>query len=62
MAMPATEVHEFARRLFAARGGSAIVDAAQKAVAFEKQNNSEVAEDWRRIEKALKHMQGPHSS
>jgi hypothetical protein len=62
MAMPASEVHEFARQLFAARGNSAIVEAAQKAVAFEKQNNSEEAEDWRRIEKALKLMQGPHSS
>ena len=40
----------------------AIVEAAQKARAFEEQGDKEQAQTWRRIEAALMQMRGPHAS
>lgn len=62
MKMQETEIHEYARKLLAAHGNGAIAEAAQKAIAFEKQNNKEEAENWRHIEKTLKLMSGPPES
>jgi methylthioribose-1-phosphate isomerase len=62
MKMRETEIHEYARRLLDVRGANAVAVAAQNAVTFEKQNNEEEAENWRRIESTLKLMRGPHQS
>jgi hypothetical protein len=62
MKMEETEVYDYARRLLEARGAQAVVEAAQKACAFEQQRNKEEAETWRHIEAVLKQMRGPHES
>ena len=54
------EIHDYARQLMEARGGQAIVEAAEKARKFEKQGENEQAQTWRQIEAALKLMRGPH--
>lgn len=60
--MLAMEIQEHARKLRDAHGDKAVAEAAQKAKAFEKQGDSEKAQTWRRIEAALREMQGPHVS
>ena len=60
--MQAMEIQEHARKLREARGDKAALEAAQKARAFEQQGNSEQAATWRRIEAALRELQGPRAS
>ena len=48
--------------LMEAHGARAVVEAAQKAVAFEKSADAAQARVWRQIEAALKQMQGPHET
>ena len=60
--MQITDVHDYARQLIEAHGSRAIVEAAQKARAFEEQGDKEQAQTWRRIEAALMQMRGPHAS
>ena len=60
--MLAVEIQEHARKLMEAHGPQAAVEAAQKARAFEEQGDKEQAETWRRIEAALRQMQGPHAT
>jgi hypothetical protein len=60
--MQATVIEEHARKLLAAHGNKAIAEAAQKAKAFEEQHDLEQSKTWRRIEAALREMQGPHAS
>ena len=60
--MQATAIQEHARKLLAVHGDKAIAQAAQKAKAFEEHNELEEAKTWRRIEAALREMQGPHVS
>lgn len=56
------DIQDYARQLLEAHGAQAIVEAAQKANAFEKEGKKEDAETWRHIEAALKLMRGPHES
>ncbi|HEX5958035.1 MAG TPA: hypothetical protein VFY92_05180 [Hyphomicrobiaceae bacterium] len=56
--MPATEIQDYARQLAEAHGDRAPVVAAQRAMALEQAGDSEQAEDWRRIERALLLMRG----
>ena len=58
--MREAEIHDYARQLLEAHGDRAVVEAAQKAVSFEKQGANDQAQTWRRIEEALKLMRGPH--
>jgi hypothetical protein len=58
--MREAEIHDYARQLLEAHGDQAVVEAAQKAVNFEKQGANDQAQTWRRIEEALKLMRGPH--
>jgi hypothetical protein len=58
--MREAEIHDYARQLLEAHGDRAVVEAAQKAVSFEKQGANDQAHTWRRIEEALKLMRGPH--
>jgi hypothetical protein len=60
--MLAIEIQEHARKLHDARGDKAVVEAAQKAKALEQQGRADAAQDWRRIEAALRELQGPHAS
>jgi hypothetical protein len=60
--MLAMEIQEHARKLRDAHGDKAIAEAAQKAQALEQQGDRDAAQTWRRIEAALREMQGPHNS
>lgn len=60
--MRETDIHEYARQLFEAHGSKAIAEAAEKARACEERQENEEAENWRRVEAALKLMRGPHAS
>jgi hypothetical protein len=60
--MQAMEIQEHARKLRDAHGDRALVEAAQKARTLEQQGQADAAQDWRRIEAALRQMQGPHAS
>ena len=60
--MKATEIFDIARQLKDAHGSKAIAEAAQKATSFETAGNKDESKDWRRIEAALRQMQGPHES
>jgi hypothetical protein len=59
-AMQATEIQDYARRLFEAHGTKAIAEAAQKACVHEQKGDKEQAQTWRRIEAALLLMRGPN--
>jgi hypothetical protein len=60
--MQATDIQEHARKLRDARGDLALPQAAQKAREFEQKGDTKQAETWRRIEAALRQMQGPRVS
>jgi hypothetical protein len=60
--MLATQIQEQARRLHAARGDKALAEVAQKAKGLEEKGEAERARNWRRIEAALRQMQGPRVS
>ena len=60
--MQAVEIQDHARKLMEAHGTKALSEAAQKAKVFEEQGRKDDAQDWRRIEAALKQMQGPRFS
>ncbi len=60
--MHATEIQAHARKLYEAMGSKALAEAAQKAKAFESGGKKDDAETWRRIEAALRQMQGPRST
>jgi hypothetical protein len=60
--MQVMDIQEHARKLREARGDLALVQAAQKARHFEQQGDTKPAETWRRIEAALRQMQGPRVS
>ena len=56
------DIQDYARQLLEAHGAHAVVEAAQKACAFEMKGKKEDAEIWRHIEAAMKLMRGPHES
>jgi hypothetical protein len=60
--MLATEIQAHARKLQDSFGTKAAVEAAQKAKRLEESGEKEQAQDWRRIEAALKQSSGPHAS
>jgi hypothetical protein len=60
--MQAVVIQEHARKLRDAHGDLALVQAAQKAKALEQQGHADEAQTWRRIEAALRVMQGPRVS
>ncbi|MEQ1577457.1 MAG: hypothetical protein ABL894_07380 [Hyphomicrobium sp.] len=57
--MQAIEVQDHARKLMESLGPRAIAEAAHRASALESEGDKGRAQDWRRIEKALRQMQGP---
>ena len=62
MRMSETEIYEYARQLLDAHGDRAEVEAAQMACSCEEQGNNELAQNWRRVEKALRLMRGPRTT
>ena len=48
------DIQDYARQLLEAHGAQAVVEAAQKACAFEIEGKKEDAEIWRHIEAAMK--------
>jgi hypothetical protein len=60
--MQAMDIQEHARKLRDARGDLALPQAAQTARDFEQKGDTKQAETWRRIEAALRQMQGPRVS
>jgi len=60
--MDATQIQRYARQLYEVQGAKAIAEAAHKALAFEKNNDTEQAHTWRRIEAALIEIRGPRNS
>lgn len=56
--MQATEIQTQARMLQEAHGAKALAEAHKKAKACEQTGDMSGASDWRRIESALKLMQG----
>lgn len=60
--MRMSEIHDFARKLLETRGDGAAAEARRKALELEQKGESEEAENWRRIEAAIKEMRGPHES
>ena len=62
MRMGEIEIQDYARQFLEAHGDKAVVEAAQKACAFEKEGQDEEAQTWRRIEAALMLMRGPRVS
>jgi hypothetical protein len=60
--MNAVEVHDHARKLFTAQGAKALAEAAQMVRRYEKTGDESAAEDWRRIELALRQLVGPRMS
>ncbi|MEZ5874680.1 MAG: hypothetical protein R3D30_07550, partial [Hyphomicrobiales bacterium] len=60
--MDMNEIHDYARRFVGAHGDRAAMEAAQRASECEKQGDKAQAQDWRRIEAAIKEMRGPHAS
>jgi hypothetical protein len=60
--MNAVEIHDHARKLYGVHGAKALAEAAQMVRRYEQDGNKSRAEDWRRIESALRELHGPHVS
>ena len=60
--MDETLISEYARGLKDAHGERAIAEAAQRAAECERMKDKEEAKTWRKVEAALKAMQGPVAS
>ncbi|OSQ47258.1 hypothetical protein [Marivita geojedonensis] len=60
--MDQVKTHEYARALYKAHGDKAQVEAAQKAKHHEDAGETEEAETWRKIQRAISEMRGPHES
>jgi hypothetical protein len=60
--MDSMAIHDYARRFIGAHGDKAEFEAAQRATICERQGEKEQADDWRRIQAAIKEMRGPHLS
>jgi hypothetical protein len=60
--MHAVEVQDHARKLMESLGSKAVAEAAQRASVLEAEGQKDRAKDWRRIESALRQMQGPRET
>jgi hypothetical protein len=56
------EIQEYARQFLEMHGDRAVVQAAQKARAFEERGNEEEAATCRHVQAVLQMMRGPHQS
>jgi hypothetical protein len=60
--MDTNAIHDYARRLVGAHGDKAELEAAQMAANCERQGDKGQAQDWRKIQAAIKEMRGPRVS
>jgi hypothetical protein len=60
--MNAVDIHTHAQKLYAAHGPRALAEAAEKARLLEKAGAKAEAQDWKRIEAALRSLKGPDVS
>ncbi len=60
--MEMTKIAEYARALYELHGNKAEVEAAQKAKEHEEAGESEEAETWRAVRKAINELRGVHES
>ncbi len=60
--MEMEKVHIFARSLLSTHGNKAELEAAQRAVQCDRDGDRDQAQDWRRIQTAIREMRGPHES
>ena len=60
--MEMTKIAEYAHALYEAHGSKAELEAAQKAKQSEEAGNSEEAETWRAVRKAISQMRGAPES
>jgi hypothetical protein len=60
--MDSMAIHDYARRFIGAHGDKAEFEAAQRATICERQGEKDQADDWRRIQAAIKEMRGPRVS
>lgn len=60
--MQASEVHSYARKLYAAHGDNAELEAAQKAREFEQAGDHDQAEVWNRVRAVIAELRGPNMS
>lgn len=60
--MNAMEIQAHAQKLYAAHGPKAVVEAADKARAFERAGDKDQMQDWKKIEQALLVLRGPNAS
>lgn len=60
--MNAVEIHDHARKLYDVQGAKALAEAAQMVRRYEKTGDERTADDWRRIELALRQLLGPRVS
>ena len=60
--MNVADISAIARHLFETQGAKAIATAAQKAVYFEGEKDSEQSKSWRQVEAVLLEIRGPRES
>ena len=60
--MDPADISALARHLYETQGPSAIAEAVQKAVSFQKSGDREQAHLWQRVESTLREMRGAHQS
>jgi hypothetical protein len=60
--MEMDKIHVFARSLLSTHGDRAELEAAQRAVECDRDGDRNQAQEWRRIQVAIKEMRGPHES
>ena len=60
--MEMDKIHVFARSLLSTHGDKAELAAAQRAIECDRHGHKREAQDWRRIQVAIKEMLGPHAS
>lgn len=60
--MNAVEVHDHARKLYGSRGPKALAEAAEMVRRYAQSGDKGRAEDWRRIQSALRELIGPRAS
>jgi hypothetical protein len=60
--MTAVEVQDVARRLMAAKGDRALIEATRRAAQSIEAGKSSAAQDWRRVADAIALMRGPRAT
>ena len=60
--MNAVEINDYARQLYASEGPKALAEAAEMVRRYAQCGDKGLADDWRRIQAALRELRGPIAS